>query len=255
VGVLVDMKDLDVSVSRAASGDFGDLVVDVTVTGALHVREVPADLRDRLGGLDLGFLSSDGLRLLLDRGIVSTDELRDLEGALLRQVSDSLGGSLGGAVGVKGGFDESTLAPTLVSAPVSADVPVVFQATASFRQPLAGGAPEPAAAIALYTQKLPLTLQRVEGLDTTYTVVLPRGLAVLDVAASGGEAQAGEAEDGRSQFTVTPTEESADVEVTMAVTPTFVLAKFWPVVLGAVVLLVLVVGTPIAILVLRRRHK
>lgn len=252
LGVLIDLRDVDVSVGQAMGGDFGTLLADVTVRGDLSVLSVPDAATAGLGPLDLDFVDSDGVRLLLERGVLTPATLQEVEASLLDAVRSNLARSLGADVDVTGGFDEATLAPGLVSSPPNGETPIVFEARASFQRPL-GGASQAQAAIALYSVPQTFTFPRVRDLDTTYTVVLPRGLAVTALDATNGEAKQTEWSDGRQAFTVRPTEAQAETSVTMSVTPTFVLFKFWPLVLGAVVVLVLAVGTPIALVVLRRR--
>lgn len=254
LAVVVDLKDLDITLGGAVGGDMGDLVVDVAVTGNLGVIAIPADLKAGFGGsFDLDYLASDGVRLLRERGLLDDANLSMLEDQLLGEVKKNLGSALGADVEVSGGFDRASLDPKLVGEPLGGDKPIVFKAQTSFRKSLAG-APAPQAAIALYTQQQSFVLPKVQGLDTTYTVILPRGLAVTDLQAEGGESKVGEADDGRSQFTVTPSREEAKATVSMAVTPTFVVIKFWPVLLLALMVLVLLVGTPVA-LVMRGRKK
>lgn len=257
--VVVDLKDLDITIGKAMDGDMGNLLMDVTVTGNLGVIKVPEDLkagllpRNERVSVSLDYLSSDAVRLLRQRGLVSDANLSVLEERLLADVQQKLGSALGAGVEVTGGFDEATLAPP-GSTRLSGDEPIVFQARTSISKPLSGGAPSQQAAIALYTQSQTFTLPKVQGLDTSYTVILPRGFAVTDLQATGGEYRSGKAADGRDSFTVEPTDSTAQATVAMSVTPTFVLVKFWPIVLLAVLLLVLLVGAPIA-LVMRRRKK
>lgn len=256
VSVTVDLQDLDVSVGEAAGGDFGDLLIDLTIEGDLHVIEVPDALRGSLPeDLELDFLSSDAIRLLVDRGRIDEADLAELEARMLDDVESKLGAALGGDVPSQGGLDRATLDVSLVSSPIRGDEPVVFKATARVVKPLSGGPVQPAAAIALYSQALPLSLPKIQDFDTVYTVILPRGLAVTDVTGTGGQFETGTAPDGREQFTVRPTSDEAEITATMAVTPTFVLLKFWPLVLLAVILLVLIVGTPIAIVRLKKRKR
>ncbi|HVM45031.1 MAG TPA: hypothetical protein VM582_03760 [Candidatus Thermoplasmatota archaeon] len=252
IEVKVDIVDVDTGVGRALSGDLGNMVLDITVVGNLKVIELPEDMRAALPqNLELRFVSSDGVRLLLERGLITSADLARLESRLADQVREKLAAALGGAIPIESSLDRDSLAASLVATPISADKPIVFAASARVAKPLAGGPVQPQAAIALYTQQLPLTLPKIEGLDTVYTVIAPRGLAITGVTGEGVEV--GKAPDGRDQFTATPREGSTDVTVSMAVTPTFVLLKFWPLVLLAVLLLVLVVGSPIALVVLKRR--
>lgn len=251
VDVVIDLRDIDIKVSEAMNGDMGDVVVDLTVKGTLAVVALPDDVKASLGEtVELDHLSSDAVRILLARGLLTQAQLDELTASLLDRISESLGGD----VSVEGGFVQATLAESLVSSPPSADTPILFEAKGSFRKPLSGDSAG-AAALDLYTVLQTFNFPKVEDFDTVYTVVLPRGLAVTDVQATGGEAKQTTWTDGRDAFTVTPSSSTATATVGMSVTPTFVMIKFWPIVLGAVVLLVLVIGTPIAIVVLRRRKK
>lgn len=252
IQITVDLKDLDVSTGKALGGDLGNLVVELTVLGQLSVIEVPDDLKSTLPAkLELTHLSSDAIRLLIDRGYVKAEDLAKLEASLTKTVAEKLGGALGGDIPVTGTFDAASLQVNLVQSPISADEPIVFQATARFLKPMSGGAIEPQAAIALYTTSLPLTLPKIEGRDTVYTIIAPKGLALT--GASSGEIS--QSPDGRDQLTLRPESDSQAVTLSMAVTPGFVFAKFWPLVLLAVVLLVLVIGTPVALVVRSRGKK
>lgn len=255
LGIVVDLKDLDITIGKAVKGDFGALDVDVTVAGKLSVLKVPDDLKAQMGSsISLDYLNADALRLLKERGMLTPENLTKLEDELRKQVADNLQNALGSKVDVTGGLDAATLAPSLVADPPSGEKPVTFTLHTSFKKSLNGGS-SGQAAMALYTVSQPFDMPKVQGLDTTYTVILPSGLAVKDLQVTGGAGEKGTAPDGREQFTVTPSSDTAHVNVAMAVTPSFVVAKFWPVLLLAVVLLVLIVGTPIALVVRSRRKK
>lgn len=251
VNVLIDITDIDAGVGKALSGDIGTMLVDVTVTGNLKVIELPEEMKGSLPSkLQLQFISADAMRLLAERGYLSEDNLTKLEEKLAKQVREKLGAALGGEIPVESGLDRETLAPG-DSSQASRDKPVVFKAKAHVSKPLGGGPAQTQGAIALYTKELPLTLTSIQGLDTIYTVIAPRGLAITGV--SGENVEQSTAPDGRDQFTVTPSGESSQVVVSMAVTPAFVMAKFWPLVLGAFILLVLIIGTPVALVVMKRK--
>ena len=255
LGVVVDLQDLDITIGKALGGDMGELVVAVQVTGKLGVIKVPEDVKASFEGrLDLDYLNADGIRLLRERGVLDDANLSKLEDELMKEVKSNLASALGADVSVTGGFDRASLDPKLVSTPVSGDKPVVFTAQTSFRKSLTG-APTPQAAIALYTQQQSFTLPKVQGLDTAYTVILPYGLAVTDLQVEGGSKETGESADGRDQFTVRPSDDEATATVSMAVTPSFVFAKFWPILLLVAMVLILLVGSPIAFVVMRRNKK
>lgn len=248
VGIVVDLVDLDVSIGQAASGDFGSLVVEVRVDGDMSAIRVPDNVRESFGdNVELDYISSDGVRLVKARGLITDQQVADLEKSLLDTVTSGLASALGQRVDVTGGFEDASLAP-------GATGDILFRATASFTKPLSGADPG-AQAAAIYTVPQSFTFPRVRDLDTTYTVILPRGLAVTGLDVKDGEATLGQAPDGREQFTVQPTGAQAVASMGIAITPTFLMIKFWPIVLLAVLILVLVIGTPIALFVMRRRKK
>lgn len=254
VGVLIDLKSLDVTLGQAVKGDFGTLNADVTVTGRINVIPVPESAKARMGSqVKLDYLSADGVRLLKASGLLTQDNLSAIESDLRTTVSQKLSSTLGQEVTVTGGLDEASLNPSVVGTVASDKNPITFTAHASFSKPL-GGSSSGGASIALYTVQQAFDFPKVQSLNTTYTVVLPSGLAVKDLQVAGGAGQTGKSADGRDQFTVTPSDGSAHASVAMAVTPSFVVAKFWPVLLVALVVLVLVIGTPIALVATRRRR-
>jgi hypothetical protein len=254
--VLVDLQDLDVSLGGLTHGDMGTLRVAVSVKGDLRVIKVPDDAIAKFGeNVRLPLVTSDGLRILRAHGVVTDKEFEDVEAKLVDRVRAGLESSMGGAVLVTGGFDAGTLDAKLAHSPPTSATPIIFRASANFARPLSGGGEPDKGAIALYTLHQAFSFPRVQGLATTYTVVLPSGLAVTSVETSGATATTGTASDGRDSFSVTPQRDDATATAAIAVTPTFVLAKFWPVVLLALLVVLLLVGTPIAIVVVRRRRR
>lgn len=260
LNILVDLKDVDITVAKAAGGDFGNILIDVTVQGDLGVIEVPDELKSQLpAGLVLDYLSSDAIRLLYKEGLISDAQLANLESRLLEEMRTQVGAALGTNAPVTGGLDAASLAAELVSTPLSGDKPIVFRAAISASRPLMGGdaAPQGQAAVSLYTAPpMSFDLPRVQGLDTVYKVILPKGLSVTSAEADRGSVQTGK-EDGREYFVVTPTEDDAPAHATvaMSVTPTFVVIKFWPVLLAAFLLLALIVGGPIVGVVVAKRRR
>lgn len=256
LSITLDIKDLDISIGKAIGGDLGNVLIDLAVQGNLGIVKIPDDVKPQLGStVELDYLASDAIRLLLDEGVIEEQTILDLETDLLDRISEQLSGSLGGSFRVTGGFDRATLDPTLISTPISGDEPIVFRASLSIAKPLSGGETvQRDAAIALYTAPAQtFDLPRVEGQDTSYKIILPAGLSVADLQVTGGSYETATEPDGRESFTVTPTDETAQASVSMAVTPSFVIAKFWPVLLLAVLVIFLLVGTPIAFVIMRRR--
>lgn len=254
LNILVDLKDLQMSATKAIGGDYGTLLVGIEVTGLLGVLKVPEEMRASIDPrVHIEYLSSDGLRMLYDRGVLDAAQMQEIEARLLEDMARDLSRAIGSDVQVLGGFDAASLSAGLVSSPPSADTPVVFRASALVNQPLAGGEPQMQAAMALYTHTQTFELGRIEGMPTVYTIVLPKGLAMGDVQMTGGDAEKGTSDDGRDQVTITPTEDHAVATMGLIVTPAFVFAKFWGVLLIVALVLVFLVGTPIAIVMKRKK--
>ncbi|MBI4393041.1 MAG: hypothetical protein HY556_04475 [Euryarchaeota archaeon] len=254
LGVTVDIKDLDIDIVKAVRRDFGKLLVDVDINGELGVIVVPDEFKDKLpSGLELEYLSSDAIRILLRDGFISQSQVDELQTKLLTEAQTRVSDAIGGNAQITGGLDEKSLASSLIATKPSGDKPIIFKAHLSIEKSLnsiGGGA----AAINLMTVPLDFDLPRLQDLDTTYKVILPKGISVLDSTADGGTIEKGKTADGRDFFMVSPTGDSAQTHVTMAITESIVIAKFWPVLLAAVLVLLLIIGLPIWFIFLRKKN-
>lgn len=258
ISIVIDITDIDISVAKAAGGDFGNLLIDVGVDGELGVLKIPDDLRAKLPeSIKLEYLSSDAIRALYRDGLITNEDVDKMDQEILSQLKEKISSALGGNPNVVGGLDRASLDAKLIATPLASDKPVEFGASLHVTKSLAGGGdPNAQAAIALYTVRQTFSLPQVDDFVTTYKVILPKGLAVAEATATNGNVQTGK-EGGRDYFIVTPSGggAAAETSVAMAITPTFVMAKFWPIVLAAVLLVVLIVATPIALVVRSRRKK
>lgn len=254
----IDMDDvLGLTLPGALSGDFGKLRVnfDAKLTmRSLRLADVPAleaMVAQRLPpGVLLERLDADGLRLAVRDGLLTIEALDAVERyltGLAEQRVAALGADVGG---LEGGFAEDALAAAAISSPLDGDPPLVYAVHATFHIPLA--APEAsrlqAATMgpALLQRSLSFSLPRMNGLDTSYRISLPAGIALQDIEAEGARAEPG-TRDGRDFVVLTPERDDASATFTVAVTSGFALAKFWYVGLG----LVLVLAAVIAVALLR----
>ncbi len=270
LNVVVDLRDIDVQISKAIGGDFGDLVVDVRASARLDAIELPQEVKEKLpASARLDFLTADAIRILHRDGLISKQDLQDVEKRLLDEAQKNIGNALGTNEKVQGGFVWDTLDKSRIGATAAvaggalgaaAGNPIEVTFSLSARRPISGAsAPQAQAATSLYTAPaITFDLPRVQGLDTTYKVVLPKGITLVSRAAEQGEISSGE-EDGREYMLVRPTGDApAHTTFSVGVTPSFVVTKFWPVLLLAGLVLLLVVAGPIAAIVLvrrRRRHR
>ncbi|HEX2022125.1 MAG TPA: hypothetical protein VHH36_05390, partial [Candidatus Thermoplasmatota archaeon] len=191
-GAVLDLQDVDVSIGKALGGDFGNLVGQVTVTAKMGVFEIPAEFKGSLpSNVELSYLTADGLRLLRQRDVVTQQMVDDLETSFRENVTAKLRDALGVPIEIQGGLAAGTLDPSKVGATPSGDDPVLLSASAGFVKPLSGAAPAPTAATALYSMPQTFKLPSVQGLATSYKVILPPGLAVTDVQVTDGASETG----------------------------------------------------------------
>ncbi len=253
VTAIVDLKDIDIAIGKAIGGDMGNLVGEVLITADLSIIELPAEFQGTLpSSVDLKTLTSNGVRLLRKHGVITDAQVADLEKTFISQVEENLRNALQAPVKVSGGLVAGTIDADGIT-DVAGGAPLKLAAFATFLKPLSGG-PAPEAAIALYTQEQGFDLPRVDGMPTSYKIILPKGLALTALNVNGGDKAQG-TEGGRDWFSVSPTGDSAHAQVAMAVTPAFVFAKFLPVVIIAILVIILIIGTPIALVVRRRKGK
>lgn len=248
-GAVIDLRDVQLGLT----GD-GAILGEVRIALDIGLLDFPAEFATAVPTtVEIDHLTSDALRLLYERKLITREQLATIERAFLENITTQLRTSLGD-IDVSGGLDEASLDPTLVRDPVSGERPITLRASATFSQPLSGSAtPDAQPALALKTITRSFALPRVQGLPTTYTVILPRGIDIASVDAQGGVTSAGQAPDGRAQFTVRPSSDQATATVAMAITPTFVFTKFWPVLLLAFVVLAALVGGGVALVRAKRR--
>lgn len=248
------------TIPGALAGDFGRLVVrfDARVAaGALRLADFPAleqQVQARLpAGLEIAALNADGFRLATREGLLPPDALSQVEAYFRTLAAERLAGFTEGDVRLEGALDEGTLDPVHISSPLDAQPPLGYHVGATFRIPL-GAEPSrlgAATAGALITKDLTFSVPRIQGLATTYRITLPPGIALQDVRATGAEVQQAR-EGGRDVVVLTPTSEDAEATFTIAVTPEFVMAQFWYVWLGLLLLVILGVA---ALLMVRMRQR
>lgn len=235
VRVRVDLADLEVSLPGALGGDLGAILVHVEARAEISAVAVPDAVKgDIPPAVEIAYLSAATLRALREAGALDDAALADLDREFEKAMADGLA-SLAPGVGVEGGLDRSTL---------TGSGPVVLSGRASFRQPLAGGAPT-AAALVLQEVTQTFELASLQERVTTYEILLPRGLALTALDARGATSEIGE-EGGRSRGTiVVPAGQSTTATITLGVTPGLLWAEFPLVVLAVAVVVVALVALPV----------
>lgn len=197
--VTVDLQGVDVQPTRIPSGSFGEGRGKVTVRGELAVVELPESAPSALRDAGVTHVAADDVRLLVEEGLVerSTVENRvsNLTDGIVSDTPDQVD------VVFSGGLVPESLAgvdrePNDTARPVrlefNADVFVDLSAGA------AGGGG--ARSAALYTLDRSFTFPSLKGFDTTYKVILPKGMSLENVDAPGATPETGTTEDGRDYF-------------------------------------------------------
>lgn len=250
--VIVDMKDIvGLAIPGALSGDLGTLKIEITVQATLRVISLPTDFAAKMpSGVSIPFLNSDAIRIALDAGILTTQDIDKIEQDLRGTVDERLSAIFGGSVASTGGIDRNGLQSNLISTPADAIPAVAFQAKASVNYDLSRRP-----AITLYSFPQTFQLAQFQGLPTTYRIVLPRGLQAGGIDAPGAQVATGKSADGREQVEITPTSSEVRATMTIAVTEGFIIEKFWYVLLAVILVIVLILLGVFALLRRRRRGK
>lgn len=216
-------------------GDLGHLLVHfdaALMVSNLRLADFPAlqaQVQDRLpDALAIRGLNADGFRLAVDRGLLPAEVLDDVEGYLQAMAAERTAALMPGGVALEGGFAEGTLDPALVSAPLDGEPPLAYRVRADLRIPLGAQAARlnAAAGPVLFQRELTFPVPTIEGLTTTYRVMLPQGIAVSGISAEGADIER-VTEGGREVLVVTPRSTEATASFTVAVTAEFVVVQFW----------------------------
>ncbi|HLF24517.1 MAG TPA: hypothetical protein VI565_11395, partial [Burkholderiales bacterium] len=249
VTVTVDMKDVvGIAFPAVLSGDLGSLRMELTVDGDLRVLPIPSDLQAKMpAGVSLPFVSADAIRIALAAGVLTVQDVDAFEQSLLQSFKEGVSSAVGGTFSPRGGIDRSTLAQSLISIPADATPPIKFSATGSVQKDLS----RRAGAVTFYSFVQQFSLSAFQGLPTTYTIVFPRGLAVSSLQAPGAQVVLSST-GGRDSASITPEGGSVRTTAILAITETFLIEKFWYVLL-AFVLVALLIVIGVVMLVRRRR--
>lgn len=248
--LLIEVDIRGVDTSGMLEGRGADLVLDVRARGTLRAVEIPPELRATLDPrVDLTHVDADGLRLLRRHGLLDEANVTMLETRLLTDAQSSLRDAFGADAAVRGGFDLATLDGNASGAPV------LFEAHATLRQPVLGGAEAPpTAALGLYSERRSFTLPRMQGFETHYLVLLPEGFQLSGVLAEGGGATL-QTIGGREAMLLRPESDSMTAHATLTVTSGYVMAHHAGALAALLAGVLLVAQAPVAGLLLWRARR
>lgn len=241
--VIVDLKGVDVQLTSIPGGSLGEGKGSVTVDGKLAVVELPDSAPDSLSQAGVTHISADDIRLLIEEGLVdrSTIENRvnNLTEGFLSDTPERVD------VVFSGGLVDETLQGAEAS-PNETAPPVRLEFHADVFVDLAfGGGGGGSQAITLHSLDRSFTFPSLKDFATTYQVILPKGVSLVDVKVAGDESPTtGVTDEGRDYFRL-DVAEGGEQEATIqaAVTASFL----WYHAPEIVILLLLLILIPIAV--------
>ncbi len=217
--VVVDAKGLDLKLLRLADGSLGNARADVRAQGTFHVLQVPEGSVG-LGQADITHISASDLRLLVREGIVERGTLTNFAAGFVEGFAADAPENV--EITVSGGFEAASLDLTPSEEVNETHPPVTLDMLANINMDLTLSQPQgQQAAITLFDTRQSFELQPMNGMPTTYEIILPKGTTLLDAQAPDGAATTHTNDEGRTVLTVTTEDEPVETQAHVAITPSF----------------------------------
>jgi len=202
LNVLIDMHNIDI---------FG-MMLSIDLTADAQIYRIELSDVDMPENITMKYINSDCLRLLYAKDIIKQSDIDNITDKIKKGLEENLTNALGGNVNISihadltGYYDINNM---------SDDRPVKISAEAhisiSFEQASSGkSSNKQAMTISYLTFPLEFPLSGMDGFNTTYTIILPKGINVLRAADTLGRLQHGTTGDGRTYLTVTLNETEED---------------------------------------------
>ncbi|PIV69034.1 MAG: hypothetical protein COS08_05460, partial [Euryarchaeota archaeon CG01_land_8_20_14_3_00_38_12] len=202
LNVLIDMHNIDI---------FG-MMLSIDLTADAQIYRIELSDVDMPENITMKYINSDCLRLLYAKDIIKQSDIDNITDKIKKGLEENLTNALGGNVNISihadltGYYDINNM---------SDDRPVKISAEAhisiSFEQASSGkSSNKQAMTISYLTFPLEFPLSGVEGFNTTYKIILPKGIDVIKAADTLGRLQHGTTGDGRTYLTVTLNENEED---------------------------------------------
>lgn len=225
LNILIDMHDVNIF-SMALNVD---LIADAKIY-CIELSDVGMP-----ENITMKYINSDCLRLLYAKNIIKQSDIDNITNEIKKSLEENLTNSLGGNVSISVCIDQDSLTGYDVNN-MRDDSPVKISAEAhisiSLEQASSGKSStllmrtgnsvscEQTMSLSFLTRKLPdISLNGMEGFNTTYTIILPKGINVIKADDTLRKLQHGTTKDGRAYLTVTLNETEEDtVSITIDAT-------------------------------------
>lgn len=222
------------------------LAVQVEVIAELDVLEVPPDMqRDLPDDVELAFIGADAFRLARDRGYINDTHLQQALARFDENVTRALRSEFGDDVDPSVRLAPSTLEAAYDPDALDASPPIraTAEATSEMEIRLFG---RPASGLVVHTIGRSVDLSSFPGWPTTYEIWLPEGLTVAGVQPPPDVTTRTETRDGRevliADLPESAGQDAGTMQMTVGVTPGFILSHFPLALIGAILFLALLVG-------------
>ncbi|MDI6917032.1 MAG: hypothetical protein QMC80_04465 [Thermoplasmatales archaeon] len=200
LNVLVDIHNIDI---------FG-MMLSIDLTADAQVYHIELSDVDMPKNITIKYINSDCLRLLYAKNIIKQSDIDNITNEIKKSLEENLTNSLGGNVSISICIDPDSLAGYDVNN-MRDDRPVKISAEAHISISLEQASPgKQAMTISYLTFPLEFPLSGMEGFNTTYTIIFPKGIDVINATDTRGRLQHGTTKDGRTYLTVTLNENEED---------------------------------------------
>lgn len=199
--VTADIQGIDVQVTKIPGGSLGQGRGNVSIVGDLAVVELPEAAPDSLTEAGVTHVSAADIRLLVDEGLVERstieEQVQNLTSGFAEETPEQVD------VVVAGGLVDASLERSDDPPADETDRPVRVHFTAdvfvdlSWRSSPGAGTQ----AVTLHTIQRTIPLDSIQGYETSYEVLLPKGVELRDVSSQTLDPTMGTTEDGRDFFT------------------------------------------------------
>jgi len=209
LNVLVDMHDVNIF----------SMLLGVDLTADAQIYRIELSGVDMPENITMKYINSDCLRLLYAKDIIKQSDIDNMTNEIKKSLEENLTNSLGGNVSISVSIDPDSLAGYDINN-MGDDRPVKISAEAHIRISLEqASSGKQAMTISYLTRSLEFSLSGMEGFNTTYKIILPKGIDVIKAEDTLGRLQHGTTGDGRTYLTVTLNENEEDtVSITIDAT-------------------------------------
>jgi hypothetical protein len=204
LNVLIDMHELNIF----------SMALNVDLNADAQIYRIELSNVDMPENLTMKYINSDCLRLLYDKGIIKQSDIDNITDEIKKSLEENLTNAFGGNVSISVYIDNDSLKGYDVDN-MGDNRPVKISAEAhisiSLEQASSSKSSTQAMSLSFLTFPLEFPLSGMEGFNTTYKIILPKGINVIQATDTLGRLEHGTTKDGRTYLTVTLNETEEDM--------------------------------------------